>query len=73
MKVFATNYFETMTDDVDGGKDWNWDPKGYKGTDRGRPTNTDTTTKPTSPNPDQVSDQDTAAESTNSVDGAMVA
>lgn len=71
MKVFATNYFETMTDDVDGGKDWNWDPKGYKGTGAGRPTSTHKFTR--SDNSDECNDQDPANESSNFAGGAMVA
>lgn len=74
MKVFATNYLETMTDDVDGGKVWNWNPAtAYKGTGPGAPTKTDKVTRPSSANPDQNSDQDTANESSNFAGGAMVA
>ncbi len=42
MKVFATNWLESMTDDVDGGKKWNWQPVDMpnRGTGPGRPTNT---------------------------------
>lgn len=46
MSVFATNYFETMTDDVDGGKDWSWNPMdANKQTGPGKPTNSHITTK----------------------------
>ena len=70
MKVFATNYFETMIDDVDGGKNWNSIIDGNRGTGRGRPTNTKEITRNGSY---QNMDNDTANESSNFVGGAMVA
>ena len=64
MKVFATNYLEGMTDDVDGGNKWNWQPVDMpnKSTGPGRPTNTQTITRPGSPNQDENSDSDQPAE-----------
>ena len=67
MRVFATNWFETMTDDVDGGNDWSWtpnrpamtSPSGYDGTGPGAPTGTQTTTRS---GQDQTTDTDTATE-----------
>ena len=40
MKVFATKFFESMTEDVNGGNNWTWNPiiDGNKGTGPGRPT-----------------------------------
>ena len=26
MKIFATNYLELMSEDIDGENDWNWNP-----------------------------------------------
>lgn len=47
MKVFATNYLETWSDDIDGGNDWSWMPVNMpnKQTGPGHPTKSDVITK----------------------------
>ena len=43
MKVFATNWLETATDDYNGGNEWTWNPiydSPNKQTGPGKPTNT---------------------------------
>lgn len=67
MKVFATNWLESITDDVDGGANWNWSPNrpmatgptGYDGTGPGAPTKT---LEPTRGGSDQLPDADVANE-----------
>ena len=39
MKIFATNYLEAMSEDVDG-NDWSWKPASEYKNSRGRPTKT---------------------------------
>ena len=71
MNVFATNFLENQDENVDGGKKWSWTPvTAAKGTGPGRPTNTNTITRSGN---DSNLDNDTANESTNSANGAMIA
>lgn len=74
MSVFATKFFEAMTEDVNGGNNWTWNPiiDGNKHTGPGAPTKTTTHTH-VGGKDDTVEGTDCPAESKNCANGAMVA
>lgn len=70
MSVFATNYFETVSDDIDVGNNWNPVDTQRSQTGPGRSTKSDITTRGGT---DSDTDTDQPRESSNSASGAMVA